>query len=85
MKRMFKEKESDKLREELLNEIYPFEGLNNYFYLGVSTILDSLDRYLDAHDKNLISKDELKSMIDFYLKENKKIDEYFIRLKKDRQ
>lgn len=85
MKRIFKENEFDKLREELLNEIYPFEGLNKYFYLGVSTILDSLDRYLESHDENSISKDELRSMIDFYLKANKKIDEYFIRLKKDRQ
>lgn len=84
MYKFFKEKEIDKIGKEILNEIYPMEGLNSYFYLGAASVLDSLDKLVSDYDENSLSKDDLVYIINHYLKENEKIKDYFNRLKKDR-
>lgn len=38
MKKLFKEREIDKINNEILHEIYPVEALNKYFYLDLQVV-----------------------------------------------
>lgn len=82
MKKLFKKKEFDKLSQELLNEIYPLEGLNNYYCLGFASALDAIDEFINTYHETF-TKEDFKYVIKYYTKSHEKINEYFNRLQKD--
>lgn len=79
--------EMEKINNELLDEVYPRAIFSKYFQLGVAETLsvftDIFNEYLGNGTKE-IAIDEINKIITYYVKQNKTVDEYYNRLRKDK-
>lgn len=83
MRHPFREKELDKISKEILNQIYPTEGLFNYYHLGIAETLNTLDKWVNTYDGNF-GREEFKQVIDHLAHSNETVKNYYFRLEKDR-
>lgn len=81
MKIIYKETEMDKISHELLNEIYPMDSLQKFYWLGMAETLNALNKIAEKYDKP-ITPDEFKYLISNYVNSHEMIKEFYNRLQK---
>ncbi|MGK4040799.1 hypothetical protein AB0Y20_00760 [Heyndrickxia oleronia] len=87
MKKLFKEREIDKINNEILHEIYPVEALNKYFLLGFASSLNYINSILEQNindsNRDRFGVSELKEVIEAIAKKDQQVNKYYQRLKHD--
>ena len=84
----FRENESDKIANELMNKLYPMDVLNEYFMLGYARslidIVETIERYVEATGNIELNSSEVIEAIADASKGNKTLHDFYDRLSKEK-
>ena len=87
MKRFNKEREFDRINDELLNKIYPMDTLRSYFLFGVAetlyTVSDVADKFIEEGESDKMDANYVKELVKHLLKDNDVLISFFERLKNE--
>lgn len=86
-RKLFKDKESDKISNEILGEIYPVEPLQKYFKFGYASALsqmeDMANTYINGKYSDKLDAHDLKRLVFEIVHQDNDLKDMFYRLRKD--
>lgn len=87
MRRLFKEREEEKISKEIVSEIYPIEPLEKYYMFGyancLSWLTDMANNYINDGYADKLDAYDLKKLINELAYSDEGLKEYYFRLRKD--
>ncbi|MEM5009371.1 hypothetical protein WKH57_01490 [Niallia taxi] len=87
MKRFSKEREFDRINDELLNKIFPMGTLRSYFVFGVAetlyTVSDVADEFIEEGESAKMDANYVKELVKHLLKDNEELTSFYERLRNE--
>jgi hypothetical protein len=87
LKRLFKEREEDKINIEIMNEVYPVESMKKYYLFGfanaLSYLTDTANNYINKDYGDKLDAHDLKLLINELVSADPYLRDTYLRLRKD--
>lgn len=87
LRRLFEEREEDKINREILNDYYPVVALEKYYLFGfanaLSMLTDYANNYINGNYADKLDAYDLKKIINELAVSNRNLREMYYRLRKD--